>query len=99
MVTKVKDLAISVSYTGLLKGSAGSVAQAIAGTDYLVPAAIGVTVQAYDADLASWSAVAPSAKQDTLVSGTSIKTINGTTLLGSGDIIISSPNFLLTGVI
>lgn len=31
-----------------------------------------------------------SAKQDTLVSGTNIKTINGTSLLGSGDISISS---------
>jgi len=30
------------------------------------------------------------AKQDALVSGTSIKTINGTTLLGSGDIVISA---------
>src|SRR6056300_590168 len=29
-------------------------------------------------------------KQDTLVSGTTIKTINGTSLLGSGDITISS---------
>ena len=29
-------------------------------------------------------------KQDTLVSGTNIKTINGTTILGSGDITISS---------
>ncbi len=33
------------------------------------------------------------AKQDTLVSGTNIKTINGTSLLGSGDIVIQSvPN-------
>lgn len=30
------------------------------------------------------------AKQDTLVSGTNIKTINGTSLLGSGDIVIES---------
>ena len=27
-------------------------------------------------------------KQDTLVSGTNIKTINGTTILGSGDVIV-----------
>jgi hypothetical protein len=32
------------------------------------------------------------AKQDTLVSGTNIKTINSTSLLGSGDIVISSSN-------
>ena len=31
-------------------------------------------------------------KQDTLVSGTTIKTINGATLLGSGDIVVSSSN-------
>ena len=30
------------------------------------------------------------AKQDTLVSGTNIKTINGTSILGSGDIVIES---------
>lgn len=47
---------------------------------------IGVTVQAYDADLASWAGIAPAAKQDALVSGTSIKTINSVSLLGSGDI-------------
>lgn len=28
-------------------------------------------------------------KQDTLVSGTNIKTVNGTSLLGSGDVVIS----------
>lgn len=45
-----------------------------------------------------------SGKQDTLVSGTNIKTINGTTLLGSGDVAISGggasgleTNFLLMG--
>ncbi|MGL4297341.1 MAG: hypothetical protein ACRCTG_16655 [Aestuariivirga sp.] len=55
----------------------------------LQPAAIGVSVQAYDADLTSWAAIAPSTKQDTLVSGTSIKTVNGNSLLGSGDLVIS----------
>lgn len=52
----------------------------------LKDADIGVTVQAYDADLASWAGIAPAAKQDALVSGTSIKTINSVSLLGSGDI-------------
>ena len=55
----------------------------------LQPAAIGVSVQAYDADLTSWAAIAPSAKQDTLVSGTNIKTVNGSSLLGSGNLVIS----------
>ena len=53
----------------------------------LKDADIGVTVQAYDADLTSWAGIAPSAKQDTLVSGTNLKTVNSTTLLGSGNIV------------
>lgn len=76
-------------------------AAATASTDYataaqgtkadsaLQPASIGVTVQAYDTDLAAWAGVATTAKQDTLVSGTNLKTINGSTLLGSGDLVIS----------
>ena len=45
-----------------------------------------------DADLASISYVDSglSGKQDTLVSGTSIKTLNSTSLLGSGDIVVSA---------
>lgn len=56
----------------------------------LQPAAIGVSVQAYDADLTAWAALTPSAKQDTLVSGTNIKTVNGTSLLGPGDVTIAA---------
>lgn len=55
-------------------------------TGVLTVGDIGTTVQAYDADLTSWGAIAPTAKQDTLVSGTNIKTINSTSLLGSGNI-------------
>ncbi len=51
---------------------------------------IGTDVQAYDADLSAWAAIATSTKQDTLVSGTNIKTINGGSLLGSGDIAVGS---------
>ena len=36
--------------TGVLKASSGVIAAAVAGTDYLAPDAIGVTVQGYDAD-------------------------------------------------
>lgn len=39
--------------TGVLKGASGIITTASAGTDYLAPAAIGVTVQGYDADLAA----------------------------------------------
>lgn len=76
-------------------------AAATASTDYataaqgakadtaLQPAAIGVSVQAYDAALTSWAAITPSSKQDTLVSATNIKTINGASVLGSGDLVVS----------
>lgn len=57
---------------------------------YLTTGDIGTTVQAYDADLTSWAAIAPSAKQDALVSGTSIKTVNSTSLLGSGDVAVQA---------
>lgn len=47
---------------GLMKANgSGTVSAAVAGTDYLAPAAIGVTVQAYDADLTGFAAkTAPS---------------------------------------
>lgn len=57
---------------------------------YLTTGDIGSTVQAYDSDLTAWAGVPTSAKQDTLVSGTNIKTINGTSVLGSGDVTISA---------
>lgn len=60
-----------------------------ASAGYLTSAAIGTTVQGYSANLASWSALAPSTKQDALVSGTTIKTVNGESLLGSGNIVIA----------
>jgi ribosomal protein L35AE/L33A len=58
-----------------------------ASAGYLTSGAIGVSVQAYDADLTSWAAIAPSTKQDTLTSGANIKTVNSTSLLGSGNIV------------
>lgn len=42
------------------------------------------------ANLTAWASVATNEKQDTLVSATNIKTINSTSLLGSGDIAISA---------
>lgn len=38
------------STTGLLKATSGVIAAAVAGTDYIEPAEIGVSVQGYDAD-------------------------------------------------
>lgn len=66
-----------------------------ASAGYLDSADIGVSVQAYDADLTSWAALSPSSKQDTLVSGTNIKTVNSTSLLGSGN--ITTGDVTLTG--
>jgi len=79
-MSKAKTLAGTVSTGGVLENPA----------NVLVDSDIGVSVQAYDADLTSWAAIAPSAKQDALVSGTNIKTINSTSLLGSGDITITT---------
>ena len=53
----------------------------------LKSAAIGVTVQGYDTNLAGWASTAPGAKQDALVSGTNIKTVNGISLLGAGNLV------------
>ena len=69
-------------------GDFATAAQGTKADSALQPAAIGVTVQAYDADLTSWAALTPASKQDTLVSGTSIKTVNSTSLLGSGDVAV-----------
>lgn len=82
---------VPVVQTGANKKATLSVVKdyVIADSSLLKDTAIGVTVQGYDAELTSWAAIAPSAKQDTLVSGTNIKTINGSSLLGAGDLTIS----------
>lgn len=49
-------------------------------------------------NLQGWSGVATSAKQDTLVSGTNIRTINGNTLLGSTDLVIATGATTLDGL-
>lgn len=48
--------------TGIVKGNGTAFSAAVAGTDYLAPAAIGVTVQAYDADLTTLGAGGASAR-------------------------------------
>lgn len=45
----------SSAWTGIPKVVSGTWSVATAGTDYLAPSAIGVTVQAYDADLAAFA--------------------------------------------
>jgi len=48
-----KGIKTTTSITGIVKASSGVPSAAVAGTDYLAPAAIGTTVQAYDAELAA----------------------------------------------
>lgn len=80
-------------------------------TNMLETADIGVSVQAYSANLDEYAAVNPTAAglallddadasaqratlsaQETLVSGTNIKTINSSSILGSGDLVVNVPD-------
>lgn len=65
--------------TGILKGNGTSAfSAATAGTDYLAPAAIGSTVQAWDADLDTWAT--KTAPSGTVVGTTDTQTLSGKTL-------------------
>lgn len=68
-------------------------------TPYLTSAAAATTYQPLDADLTAWSSVAPTSKQDTLISGTNIKSINSNTLLGSGNIELFSGGLVKVSVV
>jgi len=78
------------NYTNADKSKVDTAVQPADITDVVRDSDIGVTVQAYDVDLTSWAGISPSSKQNTLVSGTSIKTVNNTSLLGSGDLTLFS---------
>lgn len=52
-ITTTGTLTISTTLSGILKGTGSGFAVATAGTDYLAPAAIGTTIQAYDVELAA----------------------------------------------
>jgi hypothetical protein len=86
LMSDLKDLQAGTSGDTIPIAAGGTGSTTAAGARTALGLVIGTNVQAYDADLTAWSSVATSAKQDTLVSGTNIKTINGTSLLGSGDI-------------
>jgi hypothetical protein len=67
--------------TGMLKGAGGSVVAAVAHTDYQTPLIAGTDYQT--------PLIAGTDYQTPLVSGTNIKTLNGSSLLGSGNIVTS----------
>lgn len=95
-VEVAKDEAVAAAVAAEASADAAAASAASIDPDAFVEVTdIGVTVQAYDADLTSWAGVATSAKQDTLVSGTNIKTVNSTSLLGSGN--ITTGDVTLTG--
>jgi hypothetical protein len=64
----------------LKANSGGALANATAGTDYLAPAAIGVTVQAWDADLDTWAT--KTAPSGTVVGTSDTQTLTAKTLTG-----------------
>jgi len=69
------------SGTAILKAnSGGALANATAGTDYLAPAAIGSTVQAWDADLDTWAT--KTAPSGTVVGTSDAQTLTAKTLTG-----------------
>lgn len=81
----------STDYATAAQGAlADTAVQPAAIANVLETSDIGVSVQAYDADLTAWAGIATTAKQDTLVSATNIKTINGSSVLGAGDLVVSS---------
>lgn len=67
--TLTNEQALGSLSTGIVKNTTttGVLSIAAAGTDYLAPAAIGSTVQAYDADLTTYAGITPSANVQTLL--------------------------------
>lgn len=88
-ITGITDLAVAdggtgaSTLTGIVKGNGtAAFTAAVAGTDYLAPAAIGVTVQAYDAGLQSIAGLVTAA--DRTIYTTALDTYAVTTLTAFG---------------
>ena len=79
-----------------IKSGAAEINAAVtAGIDYFDAHAAEVLADMANKSLSNLNAVGEAkftAKQDALISGTNIKTVNGTTLLGSGDLSIATSN-------
>ncbi len=77
VISGITDLAVAdggtgvSTLTGIVKGNGASAfTAAVAGTDYLAPAAIGVTVQAWDQNLDQIAALAPTSNNFIVGDGT-----------------------------
>ena len=97
-------LTLSTTVTGVLKGNGTAISAAIPGTDYLVPAAIGASVQAYDATLL---ALAGLNTTPGVVVQTGVDTFTKRTLLGTvnrivvtdGDAVLGNPVFDIGSIV
>lgn len=75
----------------------GVFSEAVAGTDYLAPAAIGTTVQAYDADLTTYAGITPAANVQSLLGAadysamrTQLSLVPGTNISPVGVIVVKA---------
>jgi hypothetical protein len=99
MMAQVKDLYSGTTGDAISIAGGGTGSTTASAARTALGLAIGTDVQAYDADLTTLGAGGSAARsflglaigtdvQSLLVSGTNIKTINSTSLLGSGDITV-----------
>lgn len=106
-ITGITDLAVADggtgvgTITGIIRGNGTSpFTAAVAGTDYLAPAAIGVTVQAFDADLSAVAGLATNgmiartgagtAAARTITAGSRISVTNGDGVSGNPTIAVGT---------
>ncbi len=114
-ITGITDLAVADggtgvgTITGIIRGNGTSpFTAAVAGTDYLAPAAIGTTIQAYDADLAAVTGLASNglitrtgagtAAVRSVASGTGITVTNGDGVSGNPTVAVTGSLSSLAGL-